>query len=457
MGLGGQFFLQLLGGAASRYSERKQEQRERELKRQDAEIQRKRDMEDFEKKFAIQQKGEKDLFSFKQKYELKKEKERLEKKYKDDIGILNSLGYSKDIISNIMSGGDSLIEDAINVGKETSNNGGDVGSIYTIKQRAESFSPGPVINELKRNDEYFKKINVEDEPEFKTFESYNLHFVKKYNNALQITDVNKRKAAVEKILNEKTVADEVFLDQLEKERLTVLKLEEKFKQKTGLTAEQKEKQELDIRKKILDIESKQAYQANATINFTIASVLDMPYTQNFEEGLKRVMYGDEASTTLKVYNALNNLSATFNDKDSRFNNEISLTELDGAWKTFYTRIETNTQNQNVANEIAFSIENDRLQDDKVRLEAMKAYEIEMPDDLLFDERVPYIKQQISKKMKSIIEVLGASGTSKPTDTENYLFYIESMPDEYETFFVPIYGGDVIPLGDFINRRRPFYK
>jgi len=183
----------------------------------------------------------------------------------------------------------------------------------------------------------------------------------------------------------------------------------------------------------------------------------MPYTQNFEEGLKRVMYGDEASTTLKVYNALNNLSATFNDKDSRFNNEISLTELDGAWKTFYTRIETNTQNQNVANEIAFSIENDRLQDDKVRLEAMKAYEIEMPDDLLFDERVPYIKQQISKKMKSIIEVLGASGTSKPTDTENYLFYIESMPDEYETFFVPIYGGDVIPLGDFINRRRPFYK
>ena len=50
MGLGGMFFLQMLGGAGRKYSEIKAREKERQFQEQQAETQRTRDMEDWQKK-----------------------------------------------------------------------------------------------------------------------------------------------------------------------------------------------------------------------------------------------------------------------------------------------------------------------------------------------------------------------------------------------------------------------
>ena len=122
MGLGPMFFLNLLGGAGKRYSERKTEEREK---------QRRLDELEKEQEYALERIREShNLDTVAKQAEEMEEEARLAKQNRLR---LQNYGYTQDKIDSIVTGGQGSIDDAIYYGKELTSKGVDPNLAYKYK------------------------------------------------------------------------------------------------------------------------------------------------------------------------------------------------------------------------------------------------------------------------------------------------------------------------------------
>jgi len=122
MGLGPMFFLNLLGGAGKRYSERKSEERDKQRRLDEMEQQHKYQLELFQEKLSadtIQKQADKIA-----------EESKLAK---ENRNRLKNYGYTQDKIESIVTGGKGSIDDAIYYGKELTSRGVDPNLAYKYK------------------------------------------------------------------------------------------------------------------------------------------------------------------------------------------------------------------------------------------------------------------------------------------------------------------------------------
>ena len=211
MGLGPMFFLNLLGGAGKRYSERKAEEREK---------QRRLDEMQKEQQYALDRIREShNLDTIAKQAEKIEEEARLAK---ENRLRLQNYGYTQDKIDSIVTGGKGSIEDAIYYGKELTSKGVDPNLAYKYK----------AINAhkdiLALNPDAFTPDPEEDA-------SYNT-----YQAAFVANTINTIKA--------KEAGNTAEVTRLEKNRVTLLSDSIQFdEQKANLTSDKKE--ELTIKQK----------------------------------------------------------------------------------------------------------------------------------------------------------------------------------------------------------------
>ena len=142
MGLGPMFFLNLLGGAGKRYSERKSEEREKQRRLDEMEQQHKYQLELFQEKLSAEK--------------IQNQADKIEeesKLAKENRNRLKNYGYTQDKIDSIVTGGKGSIEDAIYYGKELTSKGVDPNLAYKYKAinghrdilalNPEAFTPDP--------------------------------------------------------------------------------------------------------------------------------------------------------------------------------------------------------------------------------------------------------------------------------------------------------------------------
>ena len=142
MGLGPMFFLNLLGGAGKRYSERKSEEREKQRRLDEMEQQHKYQLELFQEKLSAEK--------------IQNQADKIEeesKLAKENRNRLKNYGYTQDKINSIVTGGKGSIEDAIYYGKELTSKGVDPNLAYKYKAinghrdilalNPEAFTPDP--------------------------------------------------------------------------------------------------------------------------------------------------------------------------------------------------------------------------------------------------------------------------------------------------------------------------
>ena len=210
MGLGPMFFLNLLGGAGKRYSERKSEEREKQRRLDEMEQQHKYQLELFQEKLSAEK--------------IQNQADKIEeesKLAKENRNRLKNYGYTQDKINSIVTGGKGSIEDAIYYGKELTSKGVDPNLAYKYK----------AINGhrdiLALNPEAFTPDPEEDA-------SYNT-----YQAAFVANTIN--------TINAKEAGNTAEVTRLTNNRVTLLKDSIQFdEQKENLTSNKKE--ELTIKK-----------------------------------------------------------------------------------------------------------------------------------------------------------------------------------------------------------------
>lgn len=303
MGLGGMFFLQMLGGAGRKYSEIKAREKERQFQEQQAETQRTRDMEDWQKK---------------QDYVLTqaKEKERLDllKEQRAYKSSLRAAGYKdENVINGIMALEGTAAKDiAIENAKTLQGKGLNADEAYNIvpvltgSPMATPLPDSPVLTQISLNSRVFK-------PDDTTSNKGQSYVITHSALTTQIAKLENENAPIAEI------------DELKRQRIEVANQYKIFKETT----------------KLEDDDTSPTFTVNdkrQTVNTTMRDYLVDVAVVDAEGRIIQVMEGTENIVLDKYYLGVENLkeqsSYLFTD-DNYFKTQINAKE-----RAYYDRLAT---------------------------------------------------------------------------------------------------------------------